>query len=285
MIRTTLSTLLVAASFAFLPATASATGELSLAADDVRAAKAPSKSKKASKKFRRGAKVTLSAREVNEGDRLTVRVKVKSPKRARRVILQRWNVPLYYGSPTWKDVSSAKARGRRNVNFTRVTVGPDSERYRARVLYKKAKPARSAAKQVKVWRWISLRSFTAYYSTVGAAFTQQSLNGREYSTWGGWFGAYRSWEAKFTPGRNCKGFRGIVALADHSDDGAVGAVVLSADDEVIYQSPVLTPGMQATMEVAMTTPYRIWLQALNTSDEGVRAYPNIGDPALLCSYA
>lgn len=282
MFRAALLTSLVLSILTVPTASSAAEGRV----DVVREASAPTAKSPARTKFKRGAEATLSAREVNEGDRLTVRVKVTSPKKARRVNLERWDVPLYYGTPAWKKVASVKARGRARVNFSRVAVGPDSERYRVQVTYKKrAKPVRSAPVQAKVWRWIGLRSFSAYYETVGTAFIHQALNGRTYQAWGGYFGYYRSWEAKFTPGRNCKAFRGIVALADHSYDDSTGAIVLSADDQVLYQSPELTPGMQATMYVPMATPYRIWLQALNTSEEGVRSYPNIGDPAMLCNYA
>ena len=88
---------------------------------------------------------------------------------------------------------------------------------------------------------------------------------------------------RFTPGRNCRSFRAVLGLADISADHSSGQIKITADDATIYESPTLVPGMDAPMEIALATPYRVGFQFFNTSDEGLRSWPILGEPALLCS--
>ena len=95
--------------------------------------------------------------------------------------------------------------------------------------------------------------------------------------------AASSWESRYTPGRNCKAFRGIAGLSDTSADGATGAVAVSADEQLLWSSTVLTPGATQAFEIAMDRPYRVALTATNTVAPDVKSFPLIGDPQLLCS--
>jgi hypothetical protein len=165
-----------------------------------------------------------------------------------------------------------------------VAIGPNRERFRARVTYAVGKPAVSKPVRVIVWRWIPLSDYAPYYSTSGAQFGEATLNGRRYKAWGASaFSSARSWEARFTPGRHCKAFRGVLAVADISEDGSSGTIAFTADDVPVYSSPVLTPGMDVSVNVRLSAPYRFGIQAANTSAEGVKSWPVIGDPALLCT--
>jgi hypothetical protein len=74
-----------------------------------------------------------------------------------------------------------------------------------------------------------------------------------------------------------------LGIADISEDGSSGSIAFTADDVSVYESPVLTPGMDVPVNVRLSAPYRFGVQAANTSPEGVKAWPVIGDPALLCT--
>ena len=52
---------------------------------------------------------------------------------------------------------------------------------------------------------------------------------------------------------------------------------------VVYESPQLTPGMDLRIEQPLAAPYRLGLQWLDTSPDGVDGWPGIAEPALLCT--
>lgn len=235
--------------------------------------------------FRVARAVTLTAGvvEVIEGDVVALRATVKKPKQAKRVILQRWDVPLYFGNPSWENVRSVKVR-KRTTTFHDVATSLNTARYRVVVTRKHGKPLKSAPVNITVWRWIPLQKFATYSSTSGATFGQANINGVRYKTWGAaTYSNAGSWTSGFTPGRNCKAFAGVLGVDDQSDDGSSGTIALLADDVSIYQSPALTPGMSLKIQVPLALPYRFGLRATDTSPDPVDAYPVVGDPALLCT--
>jgi hypothetical protein len=234
--------------------------------------------------YTRGATLATSAKQVEEGDRLTLTATITSPAQAARVTLQKSYVSVYYGTTSWQPVKTVAVRGRRAVKFGVVALGPNADRYRVSVTYKTGKPAASRPTNVQVWRWIPRSKYAPYYATSGAGFGDLALNGHPYRGWGAaTYSSARAWEAKFTPGRHCKTFRGVIGVADISADGSSGAINFTADDEIVYESPSLTPGMDVPVTIRLSTPYRFGIQAFNTSPEAVRSWPVIGDPALLCT--
>ncbi len=230
-----------------------------------------------------GVILKASVPQAEEGDRVTLSARIKSPATARRVTLLRLNVPTY-GSPSWDPVKSVRARDRAKVSFAIVAAGPNTDRYRVSVTYA-GKRAAVASKpiSVTVWRWIPLRDYGPYYSAGHPDFGQVSLNGRRYDGWGARYVHVGSWEARFTPGRHCKAFRGVLGLSDTSDDGSSGTIGFTADDGPVYSSPPLTPGTELPVEVALATPYRFGIQLADTSPDKVESWPVIGDPAFLCT--
>ncbi len=228
--------------------------------------------------------VSASAAEVVEGDVLRLTAKVARARSASRAVLERWEVPeSSFWDPSWERVKTVRAKSR--LRFSLTATEENSLRYRVSVRYKGVKkPVISKPVTVKVWRWIPLSQFSSYYSTGQSGFATAALNGKTYNAWGAWsYSNARSWEDRFTPGRNCKAFKGLVGIGDASADGSSGTVSLLADEAAVWQSPVLTPGMTVPLEVPLSLPYRLAIQAANTSAAGVRSYPVIGDPALLCT--
>jgi hypothetical protein len=239
---------------------------------------------------RRGATVTAAATQVEEGSRLTLTATITSPLQASKVTLQKLYVPMYYGDPTWTPVKTLRVHGKRKVNFGVVATGLNNERYRVTVTYKNAKPFTSKPVGVTVWRWIPLSEYNPYYETGGAIFGTTSINGHPYKGWGAaTYSHAGAWESRFTPGRHCKAFQGVLGLGDVSADGSSGTINFTADDTVAYQSPSLTPGMDVPVVIPLPRPYRIGIQLFDTTPGGTtgrddaESWPVIGDPALLCT--
>ena len=145
--------------------------------------------------------------------------------------------------------------------------------------------SKSDVLEVRVWRWIPLSDYAPYFETHNVGFDPVTINGTAYAD--GWgpntFSHVGTWESKFTPGRNCQSFRGVVGLSDISDDGSSGVVKVTVEDAVVYQSPTLTPGMEVPLTLPIALPYRFGLQASDTSTGAIESWPAIGDPALLCT--
>lgn len=235
--------------------------------------------------FSRGASVRVSATELEEGRRFTVTARVQSPRRAKTLTWQRWDIPAHsYYSPSWKPLRTVKVAGRRSITLPRVATGRNTERYRVVVTYKKGRKVTSKPAAAKVWHWVPLRDISSYYSTATVGFGEADVNGRRYKAWGAYsFMRSGSGEMRFTPGRNCKEFRGTLGLTDNSHDGSTGTIGLTnADGESVFTSPTLVPGMTAPMTLKLDRPYRFGLVAANTSPEGVSAWPVVADPRLLC---
>lgn len=240
--------------------------------------------------FKCGVTLASSAKQVEEGDRLTLTASVASPKQAARVTLQKWYVPAYYGTPAWQTVKTVLVGGRKAVKFHTVATYLNNERYRVSLTYKHAKPVTSKPVNLTVWRWIPLSEYTPYYTTGGTMFGTTILNGNPYTGWGASSASHTgAWESRFTPGRHCKTFRGVIGVADISGDGSSGTINFTADDEIIYQSPSLTPGMDEHVNIPLSKPYRFGIQLFDTTPGGttgkdtIESWPVIGDPALLCT--
>lgn len=234
--------------------------------------------------YKRSVAISAPKAEVVEGDRFKVIAKIATPRQAKRVTLQRWNVPLYYGEPHWEPVKSIKVRKRKQIAFRRLATAAYEERFRAIVSYRTGKPVRSRPLTVKIWRWIPLSNYKPYYETSGLMFVETTVNGRRYKGYGAvsWSRA-GAWEGRFTPGRNCRAFRAVLGVSDISADGSSGQIGVTADDVTVYESPSLMPGMDVPMEISFDLPYRIGLQLFDTSPEGVDSWPVLGEPALLCT--
>lgn len=229
--------------------------------------------------------ITSASSQATEGDRITIVAKVASPRKADRVQLQERQVDVL-GNASWVTVRSRAVRGTARHSFTVVADGINRERYRARATYRRGKAAVSKGKTVTIWRWISLTSYRPYYSTYGISATHYSnfaMNGRQYIGWYT-YSSDRSWEARYTPGRNCKAFRGELGVRDESSDGSSATItLLTEEDQLLYESPVLAPGNVTKVSLTMAKPYRFTVRATDVSADGVHALPAIGDPFFLCT--
>ena len=180
-------------------------------------------------------------------------------------------------------MKTRKVRGTAKHTFKLLATGVDTQRFRARAKYRSGQPAISQSFGITVWQWTDLREVSYYYVTNGAYAGQFAMNGDQYI---GWFtsGHYGMWETRYTTGRNCKAFRGVFGVTDSSDDGSSAQFTLLTDESTeAYASPVLVPGTVEPVQFAVAKPYRFSIQARNTSPDGLRSFPAIGTPQLLCN--
>jgi hypothetical protein len=231
-----------------------------------------------------GATLKASVRQAEEGDRIVLTARIKAPSKALRATLLERQVSIV-GDVSWEQAKSVKVRGRGKVSFAVVATGPNADRYRLSVTYA-GKRAAVASKpiSVTVWSWIPLAGYRPYYETDSVGPIEVDLNGRRYEGWGPFsYSRAGSWEERFTPGRHCKAFRGVLGLSDISEDGSSGAIGFTADDGAVYSSPPLIPGTELQVNVPLASPYRFGIQALDTSPGDLESWPVIGDPAFLCT--
>lgn len=230
------------------------------------------------------ATVKSSTDVATEGDRITLRVRVPDASNAKRVVLQERMTDVF-GDAVWSEADSKRARSR--VVFKRTVTAANEAAYRVAVSYRgRSKPVVSPAEKLTVWRWIELREFSPYFSTSSlVGIGDDAMNGAAYETWGLHYtiSSPRAWESRITPGRHCTAFRAVLGLSDRSADSSSGSISFTADDALVYQSPVLTPGMTVPVTLDLARPYRFGLAAANTSPESVRAYPMVGNGALYCT--
>lgn len=230
-----------------------------------------------------------SAAQVAEGGRYSLTARVRSPKRAVRAVLEKWEVPAYYGEPYWDPVKTVRVAGKGKVTFKRVATDLNNERYRVVLTYKKVRKAVSSRPvSVAVWRWIPLSEYSPYYQSesyaIGAGTAM--IDGRAYRGWGPYsYSRSGAWESRFTPGRHCTSFRAVLGVTDISADGSTASIGLTADDTLVYTSPSLTPGMSVPVTVALAKPYRFGVRFTDTTPEDVagRSWPVLGDPAFYCT--
>ncbi len=229
-------------------------------------------------------KVTLTVpSNVVEGDRFTVEVKVAQTDGAKVVQLEQQ--VLVHDNVTWQTVGKSKARSKKKYQFQAAGGELDTAMFRAKVSYREGKPAKSAPTGAIVWHWLKLGAFEPYANTSGvndSGISPFTLNGLSVY---GWFttGSFKSWESRFTLGRHCQAIRGIAGVRDESADGSSAVVRLLADDVPVYTSPSLTPGTSQPFQVALALPFRLTIQAQNTSSASRTAYPALGAPELLCT--
>jgi hypothetical protein len=220
-----------------------------------------------------------------EGDRFAVMVKVGAASRAVRLELQKQSVDIF-GSTEWTPIKSVKVAGKSSHRLASVADELNADRFRAVVRYIDGSHVASRPAAVRVWHWYDLGEFDSYYSTGGVmnySFLQFAMNGDAYR---GWYttGELDSWEARYTPGRNCKAFRGVFGVTDDSSDGSSADFTLITDEaDTVYQSPALVPGQTETVEVKLPMPYRLSIQAHDTSTDGAFSYPAIGTAQFLCT--
>jgi hypothetical protein len=191
-----------------------------------------------------------------------------------------------YRNLVWTKVKSVKVAGKASYRFTSIASELNTDRFRATVRYADGSQVTSKAARVTVWHWSELSWFQPYYETANisaGSYSQFNMNGDEYVGWYTW-GAHEMWESRYTPGRNCKAFRGVFGVRDESSDGSSGTFTLIADEtKIVYESPTLTPGMVEPVEIKIPTPYRFAVQARDTSPEGAYSGPAIGNPQFLCT--
>lgn len=243
---------------------------------------------------KRGASLTTSTKQADEGDRYILTVSIKSAAQASSITLEKYKPSLYgWDSPSWNPVKSVNPRGKAKTKFAVVATDDNTERYRAVVAYKKAKPFTSKPVGVTVWRWIPLSEYDPYYESQGSSMGSGTvtIDGHSYAGWGPYYYSHTgSWEARFTPGRHCTDLKGVLGLSDISADGSSGSIAFTADDQTIYQSPTLTPGMALPVTVPLPSqPYRFGLRLSDTTPGGttgrdaVESWPVIGEPAFRCT--
>jgi hypothetical protein len=223
-------------------------------------------------------------RSVIEGERFKVHVTVARPAEAKAVTLEERGTNVF-GDTTWSSVKSKAVNGRNKLVIKTLVDEDGSGRYRAVVSYRYDKPARSKPARTQVWRWTYLYDFDSYYSTAGVAGQYGggfAMNGTQYNGWST-YGDYPSWEERFTLGRHCSAIRGDVGVTDDSGDGTSATIALAGDGQPLFTSATLTPGMVQRVELKLGRPYRLSIQAVETSAADLRVYPAIGTPELLCT--
>ena len=229
--------------------------------------------------------VAPAVHDVNQGDLFSVTVKVGAARLAKTVQIQAQTKDIY-GKLEWTLLKTANVHAEATHVLKVMADGVDSERFRAVATYRDRKPVVSKAFAVTVWTWTDLSLISSYYETFGissGAYSQFGMNGDQYI---GWYTYDRSgmWEQRYTPGRHCKAFRGVFGVSDSSADGSSAQfTVLTDETNVVYQSPTLVPGAVTDVQFDLALPYRLSIQARNTSPDGVLSYPAIGNPQLLCT--
>lgn len=224
--------------------------------------------------------------EALSGNRISVTVRVTDASHARVVRLQTQTKDIF-GNTTWTNVAARRVKGTSRHTFRPVVDQVDRQRFRSVAKYSTGKVVESRAFGVTVWSWTPLSKFDAYYATNGIngyAYSSFAMAGNQYLGWYT-FGSYGMWEMRYTPGRHCKRFRGDFGVMDRSADGSAAQFTIASMDtgSVLYQSPTVTPGVIAKADFDLATPYRLSIQARNTSRSGVLSYPAVGDPQLLCT--
>lgn len=221
---------------------------------------------------------------VIEGERFKVVVKLARPAAAKQVTLERQDLDVL-GNKEWTVLKSAGAKGLAKHVFKVFAEESSTGRFRAVATYRDTKPETSKPARAVVWRWTYLYAFPSYYRTTGvydAILDSFAMNGTQYNGWNT-YGDQPSWEERFTLGRHCKAIRGDFGVTDSSDDGTSATISLAGDDSPAFTSGALSPGMVQKAEVKLDLPYRLSIQAVETSASDLRVYPAIGSPELLCT--
>jgi hypothetical protein len=235
--------------------------------------------------YTRSTWIASAPKDVNEGARVAIGVQVASPRKATKLRLQERRQDAL-GNYSWTTIRSRAVKGVARHTFKVVVAAENVGKYRSQVSYRTGRIASSKVATVRVWRWIPLVNLRSYYETHGVLanpYRSFNINGNQYLGWES-YGSYPSWESRYTPGRHCKAFNGLLGVTDDSADGSTASISFGTDaDETIYTSPPLSPGMQIRVKLPMKLPYRFIIRARSTSASGIAVYPAIGDPAFLCT--
>ena len=233
----------------------------------------------------RAVTVVKAPTNVTQGDRFDVTVRVTGATQAKTVQLQTQTKDIY-GNPQWTPTKTVRVVSTAKHTLKALADQVNAQRYRAVATYRDGKRVASKPFHVTVWSWTDLYAISSYYSTSGIAnssMSQFAMNGDQYL---GWY-VYLDegmWERRYTPGRNCKAFRGVFGVTDSSADGSSAQFTLLTDEtNVVYTSPTLVPGPVTKAQFNLAKPYRLSIQARNTSPNGELSYPAIGNPQLLCT--
>jgi hypothetical protein len=220
--------------------------------------------------------------QVVEGQRYKLTVRVGS-RSIRRLEVQRQTTSIF-GDKEWERVRLIRNPRPSAIRVGAVAGEADTDRFRVVATTDAGKSIRTKPAAVSVWHWFDIDGFNSYYSTAGvrdSGLFQFGMNGNQYRGWHA-EGGYDMWEARYTPGRNCVALRGAFGVTDDSADGSSAQITITADDKPVYNSPTLTPGMEKRVTVPLNKPYRLGIQARDTSTEELWSEPAIGDAQLLC---
>ncbi len=210
---------------------------------------------------------------------------------AKRIEFQQF-LPEYLGdsTPVWTAVRSRRVTNGGSLILKMVADDSVTQRIRAVITYTSGDRSTSRPANVKIWHWINLYDFDAYYSA-GAIWDSQfisfAMNG---DTWLGWqtYSSSSMWESRYTLGRHCKAFRGTLGLKDDSSDGTTATVTLLTDETTeVYTSPTLVPGAVEQVEFDLARPYRFSIQGRDTTPDSEATHvvhPAIGTPQFLCYF-
>lgn len=226
----------------------------------------------------------VSAASVDEGDTVRIRARIRSPRSAKRVVLQRWKPATYsWEVGEWEQLRSTAVRGRATVKFSAVATAQNVERFRFVVVRKNGRKQTSRTRAVSVWRWIPLRSFTPYQTVGRPDFGSENVAGRTYNTWGAWLMWGTTLEGRFTAGRNCSTLTFHFGVTDRSTDGSSAAVSVSVDGRPVGGVARVVPGQVVPVTVALNRGYRFAVTLQDTSPQGAESYPVLAEPELRCS--
>ncbi|MDP2775223.1 MAG: hypothetical protein Q8O61_16850 [Nocardioides sp.] len=233
----------------------------------------------------RSVKVVQRPKQVTEGQRAEITVKVAAPGQAKTVRIETRGEDIF-GNPEWTTLKRALVRGRAKVRLAVTVTGVNTQVFRAVAVYKDKKSAASKPFPVIVWRWMGLHEFNSYYSTPGvydSEYLAFPMNGHQYIGWQT-YGSYGAWETRYTLGRHCRRMQGVFGVHDQSADGSTAKITVLADDQPLFESNALSPGTVQVVSRAMPRAYRISILAQTTSEDPSNyAYPAIGTPQFLCT--
>lgn len=196
-----------------------------------------------------------------------------------------WRTTDVFGATQWVRQAIQKVANSGKHRFTLTATQPNRQTFRVVVTYKTGKKAYSKTASTLEYDWYSVNDFEAYY-TVGGVLNSDmvefAMDGRE---WHGLDGTSpTSWEIRLTLGRNCKAFRGTLGLTDSSDDGAAASFqAVTIQPAATFTGSSVTTGNIKSFKGTLPKPYRISLEATDTSPSGVKGYPAIGDLEFLCA--
>lgn len=225
-------------------------------------------------------RTTVSHQQVDEGQTVTVTTRIRAPRLAKRVRLERW-VPRPLGGGSWQQAASTRVKGRATVRFRVVASTHNHERFRSRVSYRKAPARTSRPASVVVWRWVPLVHFAPVGATGHPSFGPVDVAGVRSDGWGATFTA-GSVSAAFGLAGRCSTVRGGFGIDDESAAGASGYATARLDGRQTWTSPVVGTGQLVPFGLDVTGVQSLAF-ALTSSTPTVDTHPVLQDTTLRCT--